>query len=73
MSQAPLADCSIGIKHHVPTCVLVDTNCEQLYSNMQVFELAIQRHALRNCWALEMRSLPVLVETDHLTPLSACP
>ena len=67
MSQAPLDDCGIGIKHHVPTCLLVDTN-----SDRQVFELAIQRHALRNCWALEMRSLSVLVETDHLTPLSAC-
>ena len=29
-AEAPLADCSIGIKHHVPTCLLVDTNCEHI-------------------------------------------
>ena len=40
-------------------------------SERQVFELVFQRH-LRNCWAPEMRSLSVLVETDYLAPLSAC-
>jgi hypothetical protein len=52
-----------------PVCLSTSfvNNC----SDRQVFELAIQRHSLRNCWALEveMRSLSVLVETDHPTPL----
>ena len=58
-AEAPLADCSIWIKHHVPTCLLVDTNCEHIVATGKFSNSHFS--VTRSEIVIEMRSLSALV------------